>query len=96
MTIQFTDTAKGEIQAAVDAAQTDVLTAVTTAEKPEATLATKPGLFYSVVAGGALDGMAVRSSTMATDDTLTVELPKYDNAGFYTITASVRPLPVVE
>lgn len=90
------ETIKSEVKAETEALDLSAIAAATTGTSVSQTLeSTRPGVYYSVIAGATLEGMGVRSSTMATDTTLSVTLPHYDGAGFYRIEASVSAQPVV-
>lgn len=64
----------------------------------EQTITTVPGLYYSVVAGDTLTGMAVKWCELATGIEKKIPLPKGKSAtsGFYKIQATVQEVPVVE
>lgn len=89
VTVDLTPDAKSTIKGQVEANSKFELSKLATAAQ-SATLDTTPGIYYSVVAGGTLGEMKVRSCTMATDKELTVTLPHYDGAGFYQIEATVK------
>ena len=62
------------------------------------TITTVPGLYYSVIAGDTLTGMAVKWCELATGIKKEIPLPKGKSAtsGFYKIQATVQEVPVVE
>lgn len=62
------------------------------------TITTVPGLYYSVIAGDTLTGMAVKWCELATGIKKEIPLTKGEGAtsGFYKIQATVQKVPVVE
>ena len=50
---------------------------------------TTPGLYYSVLAGETLNDLKVRSSTLATGESLELTFPKMSASGFYRVKATV-------
>lgn len=96
--VDLTATAKADIQTQIDAEikKVDIAAVAAATGVTEQTIETKPGLYYSVIAGDTLTGMTVKSSTPATGATLSISLPKFTGAGFYQIQATVAPLPVAE
>jgi len=52
-------------------------------------VATTPGLYYSVLAGETPGELKVKSSTLATGETLELAFPKFSTSGFYRVNATV-------
>ena len=88
------------IQASVDTEITKIKVSeiAAAAGDSEQTITTVPGLYYSVIAGDTLTGMAVKSCELATGIEKKIKLPKVEGAtsGFYRIQATVQEVPVVE
>lgn len=98
VTVALTAEATQTIQAQVDAEVKKVnvaAIAAATGESQSQAITTTPGLFYSVVAGDTLTGMAVKSCTLATGTSTTVTLPKFTGKGFYKLQATVTPVTPV-
>ena len=98
VTVALTAEATTTIQAQVDAEVKKVnvaAIAAATGESQSQAITTTPGLFYSVVAGDTLTGMAVKSCTLATGPSTTVTLPKFTGKGFYKLQATVTPVTPV-
>ncbi len=93
--VDLTTAAEETIQSQVDADTKALKLSTVAKEETKQTLTTKPGIYYSVIAGATLDGMDVRSSAIATGETLEVTLPHYQGAGFYKIKATVNQQKVV-
>ncbi len=55
----------------------------------KAAFETTPGLYYSVLAGETLNDLKVRSSTLATGESLELTFPKMSASGFYRVKATV-------
>ena len=55
----------------------------------KASFTTTPGLYYSVHAGATLGDLKVKSSTLATGETLELTFPKLSTSGFYRVKATV-------
>ena len=55
----------------------------------KASFETMPGLYYSVHAGATLGDLKVKSSTLATGETLELTFPKLSTTGFYRVKATV-------
>ena len=53
------------------------------------TFATTPGLYYSVLAGETPGELKVKSSTLATGESMELAFPKFSTSGFYRIKATV-------
>ena len=51
--------------------------------------ATTPGLYYSVLAGETPSELKVKSSTLATDESLELKFPRFSTGGFYRVKATV-------
>lgn len=96
--VDLTAQAKVDIQTQIDAEikKVDIAAVAAATGGTEQIIETKPGLYYSVIAGDTLTGMTVKSSTPATGATLSISLPKFTGAGFYQIQATVAPLPVAK
>ncbi len=79
------DLAKAAVDAAADAVNGG-----------EATVTTKPGLYYVVEAGTELNGIEPASCTLATSESTTLPVPNKGAKGFYKIRVSVTPVQVQE
>ena len=53
------------------------------------TFATTPGLYYSDLAGETPNDLTVRSSTLATGESMELAFPKFSTSGFYRVKATV-------
>lgn len=100
VTVDLTVAATKQIQDTVDAGIKAIKVAEIAAADgaTEQTITTVPGLYYSVIAGDTLMGMAVKSCTPATGAEMKITLPKGEGAtsGFYKIQATVQKVPVAE
>lgn len=86
-----------QIQASVDAEIKKIKVAeIASADgDTEQTITTVPGLYYSVIAGDTLTGMAVKSCELATGIEKKITLPKASaTSGFYKIQATVQEVSV--
>ena len=88
-----------EIQTVVDAEAEDLAKAAVDAAADavaggEATVTTKPGLYYVVEAGTEPDGIAPASCTLATSESTALPVPNKGAKGFYKIRVSVTPVDV--
>lgn len=99
VTVDLTAEATKQIQDTVDAGIKAIKVAEIAAADgdTEQTITTVPGLYYSVVAGDTLTGMAVKSCTPATSSEMKITLPKAGaTSGFYKIQATVQKVEVAE
>ena len=97
--VDLTATATKQIQESVDTEIKKIKVAeiAAAAGDSEQTITTVPGLYYSVVAGDTLTGMAVKWCELATGIEKKITLPKASaTSGFYKIQATVQKVPVVE
>ena len=97
--VDLTATATKQIQESVDTEIKKIKVAeiAAAAGDSEQTITTVPGLYYSVVAGDTLTGMAVKWCELATGIEKKITLPKASaTSGFYKIQATVQEVPVVE
>lgn len=94
LTAEATTTIRAQVNDAVKAIDLQAVAAATGESQSQA-ITTTPGLFYSVVAGDTLTGMAVKSCTLATGTSTTVTLPKFVGKGFYKLQATVTPVTPV-
>ena len=94
LTAEATTTIRAQVNDAVKAIDLQAVAAATGEPQSQA-ITTTPGLFYSVVAGDTLTGMAVKSCTLATGTSTTVTLPKFVGKGFYKLQATVTPVTPV-
>ena len=88
-----------QIQASVDIEIKKIdVAAVAAAGDSKQKIATVPGLYYSVIAGDSLTGMAVKWCELATGIEKEIPLPKGEGAtsGFYKIQATVQEVSVAE
>lgn len=90
-----------EIQTDVDAEAEDLASAAVAAAADatnggEATVTTKPGLYYVVEAGTELNGIEPASCTLATSTETKLTVPNKGTKGFYKIRVSVTPVQVQE
>ena len=88
-----------EIQTVVDTEAEDLAKAAVEAAADavaggEATVTTKPGLYYVVEAGSELDGIEPASCTLATSESTALPVPNKGAKGFYKIRVSVTPVDV--
>ena len=91
VTVDFLPAVQTEIQTAVDAAAADIVDAIGDATATQATVATKPGLYYGLVSQGAVEGINTAkpaSFEMATGTTMTFDLNKTAPAQFFKVVCS--------
>lgn len=98
--VDLTAAATEQIQASVDAEikKIDVAAVAAADGLAEQTITTVPGLYYSVIAGDSLTGMAVKWCELATGIEKKIPLPKVEGAtsGFYKIQATVQKVEVAK
>lgn len=98
--VDLTAAATEQIQASVDAEikKIDVAAVAAADGLAEQTITTVPGLYYSVIAGDTLTGMAVKWCELATGIEKKIPLPKVEGAtsGFYKIQATVQKVEVAK
>ncbi len=91
--VALTPTAEGELKANATAAVTDQVVeklAAVAAEAQDITVTAKPGFYYSVKSGTALDAMTEGVRKLATGGTIDLTLPKGGAAGFYKILINIK------
>lgn len=96
VTIQLKAAEKTALEAQAEVATTNKIgaalqTIAAATGSIDQTITVTPGFYYSVVAGDAIGGMAVRQCALAQGTELTLTIPHYENAGFYKIEATVKP-----
>lgn len=86
--VVFTSAARENIKAQVNGFDKVDLKGLYAGEQ-EAEFATTPGLYYSVLAGETPNDLRVKSSTLATENSLKLMFPKMSTHGFYRVRATL-------
>ena len=91
VTVDFKSDVQSEIQTAVDNAAANIVEAIGDATATQATVVTKPGLYYGLVSKGAVEGINTAKPdtwTMATSTSMTFDLNKTAQAQFFKVVCS--------
>jgi len=91
VTVEMKQSVSNEVQAAVNTTSASIVAAVGDPEVTEATLVTKPGLYYGLVQQDSVSGMGNASPdtwTLATKTSMTFDLDKTGDTKFYKVMCS--------